>query len=267
MAFTVSDFSIVPEELLMVAIRFGEYVEREGYDVVVEPAELAQPSTPVFRITRSLTTKFIHVATRPDLEELLDWAGYARTFDSDTRVVVALPDNASLTIDAMSRLSDAQVGVVHVAQTDVKVVVPPGDLTLNLVLPRLPPGTHQHLGDAWDLMRRGDWMEGFDEACQVLNRLGAEHLASKVQSGALTLSTATTPAQIRKATLGALGAHYSQVRKPGRIESTIEGVIKDINDNRITVAHYKRDPDRQPELRAKLNRQTYLIVAAIKHLV
>ena len=273
MTFGVGSFSIVPEELLGVAIRFGDYVEREGYVVSVEPFELAQPSTPVFRVARGLTTKFVHISSKPDVDELLDWAQYARTFSVDTRVAIALPDSAVMSMEVMGRLGQAQVGVVLVSRDSVQVVAAAADLTVNLALPRLPPGTQVYLGDAWDLIRSGNWMEGFEEACQVLNTLAAGHLSKKLQGGTISFvappgnRARPTVAQVERATLGTLGGYYSLVAKPGRVETTVEGVIKEINENRITVSHFKRDPSRQSELRDNVARHTFMVLNAVKLLV
>lgn len=273
MPFEVGDFSTVPEELLTVALRYGDYLESEGYAVEIEPLELAQPSTPVFRATRGLTTVFAHVVRRPDIDEILDWAQYARTFDKDTRLYLVIPGTETIPTSQMSRLTKAQVGIVAVDGQDVQLLCSAADLTVNLAIPRLPPGVHAFLGDAWDLIREGKWMEGFDEACQVLNRLAASHLVKKINAGTVSFVTpagkpkALTVAEIERAPLGAIREYFSWIEKPGTIETTVEGVIGEINANRVTVAHFKREPDRQEALRAKVARQTFMVLNAVKLLV
>src|SRR5690606_3771300 len=126
--------------------------------IEVEPFELAQPTTPAFRAIRGATTLYFHVFSKLDIDDVLDWAQYARTFDTDTRVLVATPDSAPPKSQLIARLATAKVGLLLVG-ADVQVVLPAADLTINLAIPRLPPGTHEYLGDAWDLLREGKWME------------------------------------------------------------------------------------------------------------
>lgn len=273
MPLEVGDFTTVPEELLSVALRYGDYLESEGYAVEIEPLELAQPSTPVFRATRGLTTIFAHVVRRPDVDEILDWAQYARTFDSDTKLYVVIPGTETIPTAHMARLTRAQVGIVAVDGLDVQLLCPAADLTVNLAIPRLPAGVHEYLGDSWDLLREGKWMEGFDEACQVLNKLAAAHLVKKLNAGTVSFVTPAgrpkvlTVPDVQRASLGTIREYFSWIAKPGTVETTVEGVIAEINANRVTVAHFKREPNRQEALRAKVAKQTFMVLNAVKLLV
>ena len=274
MPLTIADFMTVPEELLGVAVRLAGDLEGEGYAVTPEPYSMEQPRTPVMHATRAGALTLVEVASTVPEDLMRDWADYAKTRASETRVVLAVPSTCTVAVDQLTTIRTMGVGIYVVGESATQKLVLPQDLTVNIPLTTLTSREREVLGGAWELLGEGRWKEGFEEACIELQQLAAAHLRGLVSSGQLALVTKQgrplkDPLRsLGSATLGSLAIYYGQITSPNSLESRVGSALGRVNDDRVTVAHFKNDTGaRQEKLRRDVARNIYVVLNAVRELL
>jgi hypothetical protein len=174
------DFISCPEHLLSSAIAYGEWIQSRGYRVAIEPFDLEYPYTPHFRAKRHKETLFVEVMDDLDWKRVVAWVRYGKACTTETRFLVSLIRDRQLSLDEQSRLNDLGAGAVVLGGTSVMEAVPTKDLALNAEPPELPPGLKAKLGHAYDQLNRGEWREGFEEACLCLEQEARSYLKKHV---------------------------------------------------------------------------------------
>ncbi|WP_249012255.1 hypothetical protein [Conexibacter sp. DBS9H8] len=269
------EFLTVAEELLGPATAVAEFYDGLGYAVVPEPRELGYPFAPSLRCKRQSTTCFIEVSADAALDRLSEWVSFGRSAKADTRVLLVLPDNVSLSGKSQTALKALGVGLLVVSAGAVTEVMPPQDLAVNVELPDLakdPKRLRTVLGPVYEHFERNQWREGFEEACVALESCARTYLWKAVGSGRTHVLTETgkvkklTKPKVDKMTMGALAIDFTNMQNQNHSDSVIAATLKQLNKDRIRVAHKKRSAAAERALRANVGSQMWRIVGALREI-
>src|SRR2546429_3644696 len=131
------DFISTPENLLPAAIAHGKALEERGFRLQVEPFDLAFPFTPVFIAKRQQTTVILEIQTKLNFDAIEQWVRYGKACQTDTRVIIGLPDGAMISGQDLNRLQLLGVGLRLMGENAYEVL-PASDLALQIDPPDLP---------------------------------------------------------------------------------------------------------------------------------
>jgi hypothetical protein len=268
MAIRATDFVLVPVDLLSAVVRYGQWLESQGYKLSVEPSDLEYPSTPVFRGYRNAGEDYFYeVSSVVDLKRAEEWAKYGRASQRDTRFIVAIAGKKPVPTATLAKLAELKVGLHVIGDASVSSLATPHDLSLNVEFPALPRGLHRALGHARDLWSRGEWKEAYEDACVALETQAREYLQKAVKAQRVTFANASgkpvryVESKIAKMTLGQLEHAFAEITAPTQIESRATQAMSRINPRRITVAHFKhKSGKRLRDLRSQVGKDLIVIV-------
>jgi hypothetical protein len=264
----------VPEELLVEADAVGDYLEEYGYTVTVEERELGFPYAPTFLCKRNGTLLVVEVDNKLAFDRLGEWSKYGHSCGTDTRVAVATPDGVARVPADDARLSNLHVGLLLVTEHGVVEVFPPMDMSVNLQLPelrRFSNPVRAALGPVYEMIRRGQWREGFEEGCKTIESLAREYLKRHVVSGRIKVldskGRVRTPSvkDIERYTLGSLALRFGRIQNKSHRDIVVGEVLQKINGDRITVVHKKATGE--VKLRQNVGQNMWTLVRGISELL
>jgi len=265
-----NDFISCPDHLLAAAIAYGERLELRGYKVIIEKFDLAFPRTPQFVAKRNRETLIVEVMDEPVWDRIEEWAKYAKACSTETRVAIGFAKGRALSVEEMTRLGILGVGALVWDGAVPIDAVPTKDLALQAEPPALPAGLSRKLGHAYDQLDQGNWREGFEEACQVLEQEARIYLKKSVPHRVQILSKSgavsnPTHGHIDKMTLGQLAEEFSRIRSPNLADSRIGQSLKRVNEDRISVVHYKNvSASREATLRRRFGKNMMVLINGLK---
>lgn len=268
-------FLTLPEELLELGVAGDGHFKTLGYSVRREKADLAFPYTPALHCKRGTIRLLVEVAETVDHERMKEWSAFGKSSSSDTRVAVLLPANAALTGRDMSAAQKVGYGVLRKDNGDIHELVAPVDLALQLEPPELqnyPNSIRKALGPSYEQINRGNWVEGFEDACNAVEDRARKYLVKHMASGRITISQgktsgiALTKAEIEKMTLGALKNTFLAIDNPNHADAVIAQCLTKLNPDRILAAHKRREAAAQRRLRKNVGKQMWIVLKALKEL-
>jgi hypothetical protein len=265
----------VPEELIEYAEAAIRYYNGRGYRVILEPSELAFPFTPTMMCVRKPTMIICEVHEKVPMERMKSWVGYGKTMNRDTRIVLALTDTAKVKATEEKELRNLGVGVLVCTGGDAFERFSPRDQAVAVELPdlkTLPMKVRRLLAPAYEQFERGDWREGFREACQILETEARRNLKNGLERGRVRLLTPSggvskqTVAGVDRMTLGNLASAYGRMDSPNHADSLVEKILLHLNKDRVGVTHHKAKPATEARLRKNVGQHMFAIVNALKAL-
>jgi hypothetical protein len=268
-------FLTVAEELLGEASAVAAHYVALGYKVKEEPRELGYPFAPTLRCKRRPTTVFGEVDRRVRMERVGEWAAFASSAASDTQVVAAVPATARVSSRQNVTLKTMGVGLLIVSDGTVTEAMAPRDLAMNVSLPNIgrdPTAIRAALGPAYEHFARSQWREGFGDACVVLEGACRKYLWKALKSGrTIVLKENGNPKLLKKAqvdnlTMGQLAGDFSRMQKQNHCDSILAAGLAALNDDRILVAHKKRETAAERALRDNVGPQMWRIVHALREI-
>ena len=170
----------VPDELMPVALSVHEYLSDHGYRVRCEVSDPAAPFTPTFTAIRASTTLLLEVCGTIEINRVREWVAYGKSTGSDTRVALCMPDQSALSTQQDSELRQRGVGLFLCGSSGIREVISGVDLAFNLELPPiapLPRRGKELLGPAYEKFKKGEWREGFEEACNAFEEEARRYLS------------------------------------------------------------------------------------------
>jgi hypothetical protein len=268
-------FKTVPDELTEFAEVCATHFETSGYMVRIERDELGFPYTPTLLATRKPTKLILEVATKIDGEKIDAWMRYGKSCGTDTRVALAIPHTINLSNEDQQKLRQRGLGLYACSQDGVVELIVPSDLALNVALPTLasmPAQIRGLLGSAYDQFNRGQWREGFEEACQVVEVEARKHLLKWTKTGRIKIIRKGVPIslparKINSMTMGALASAYGLIQAQNHADSVIEKLLTTLNQDRIGVVHHKRKVLTEKRLRTNVGQHMWKIVAGLKVII
>jgi hypothetical protein len=271
------EFLTVPDELVAVADEMVNFLTQFGYSVKIEKQDMEYPSTPTIYAKRQSTTLFVEVDGTVNAARVQEWVSYARSCQADTQVALAIPSWGNAPIEQQTRLRQLGVGLyMHTAGEGVMEAFAPIDQAVNIALPNLnlySNRVRKALGPSHEQIRRGQWREGFEDACNALEHEGRKYLNRHVASGRITTRTpkntvnTPTPERVDKMPLGMLKDTFAAIQAPNASDSKIAAALGKLNPDRIRAAHKKRTPQQEATLRKNVGKQLWLVTAALKELL
>lgn len=269
------EFLTVPDELLGIAAAAVDWLKAYGYVVTPEHHETGYPYTPTVHGKRSSATAFIEVDAQLELDRMKQWVAYGRSCGSDTRVWCALAEDAKRSGKQDRELKSLGVGLLLVGDGKADETMPAKDLALGVELPdiaTLPRRVQKKLGPVYEHFDRGEWREGFAEACFALEDAARKHLWKGLKAGRIVIVSKKgkqeqlTKAAIDKMTMGQLAQRFSLILQQSRSDRVIGDALKTVNPNRVGVTHHKSKATVETKLRRDAGKQMWMIVGALKEI-
>lgn len=264
------DFTSTPEDLLPAAMLHGEALKSRGFRLQIEPFDLAFPYTPVFKGKRRQTTIIVEIQSKLHFDNLQQWVRYAKACQTDTRVLVGVPKGVEVSAAELDRLRALGIGLLRVGADKPYEAMPPNDLALQMDPPELPAALQPLLGNAYDLFGRGQWREGFEDACVAFEQEARSYLRTHVTRGRITFrptsrGSVPTLSDVRGMTMGQLAGVFARIQTPNQADTRIAQVLQRLNRDRITVAHYKgRGAAREATLRRNVGKNMFILMGGLK---
>jgi len=270
------EFLTIPEELEGVAIATVSDIQSAGYVVKIEDSSLmGVPYLPTLSATRGGTTLHLFVESSiPSPGKMREFRAYCAAQGTDTRYAVVLPADSHPTAAQMTHAQEVGIGLyVGDSGNGLHELIPATDLTLPLNLPdlsRYSNSVRSQLGSTWETCRRGHPMEGFDDACIVLEGLARNYVIRHRRKRQLKFlnprgsERLVTDAAIRRMTMGQLAGLFSQIHKPNHSDTQLRNVLKALNPDRVRVAHKRRDGRSRGALRKNMHRHFWSIAEGVE---
>lgn len=253
----------------------ADYFSDLGWTVSPETHELGYPYAPTLRCKRHSTTYFVEVAQKLPMDRMKDWVAYAKSLDSDTRIILSLPEDASLGVRAQMQLKELGVGLLVVSARGVSETMSAKDLALEVALPELRKESkplRRLLGPIYEQFDRNQWREGFEAACIALETEARAYLWKTVASGRTVVLTDkgstknVTKAQVDKMTMGSLAADFARIQQQNHTDVMIGQALQLINPDRILVAHKRLSAGAERKLRKDVGPGMWRILHALREL-
>lgn len=271
-------FLTLSADLQSHANRVADELGRRGYTIRVEQRELAYPFTPTLVARRAQTTRVVVVDSEVRLERLEAWSRYGRSSAKDTQVVVAVPEGHLPLAAAENRLRELRIGLLSVGPTAMVERIAPVDLAINIQAPALgtlPPKTNRRLAQAIEKVDRGEWRDGFKDACEVLEVEARRHLREGLRHPMprIVLKTATGKrhnlaiGRIRRLTMGQLADVYRLIQRPNHADDLALRVMDRVKKDRNAVTHHSREESTERRLRRNAGRHIWSIANAVQALM
>lgn len=269
------EFLTVADELLGIAIAAADFYDSRGYTVIPEARALGYPFTPTLRCKRQSTTTFVEVSGSIPLDRLKEWAAFGKSSGADTRVVLAVSESVNVTVSQQMVLRALGVGLLALTTSGVSEVMPPPDLAMNVELPDISKDSKRLravLGPVYEHFERNQWREGFEEACVALESRARVYLWKAIDSGRTAVLTDAgkakklTEKKVLRMTMGELAGDFSNMTNPNHADSVIGKTLKQLNKDRVRVAHKKRTPVAERALRKNVGGQMWKIVGALREM-
>jgi hypothetical protein len=233
-------FLTVADELLEHAECVANFLEGRGYSVKIEQFEIGYPYTPTLRCRRAPTTLFVDVYGVVMLDRVTAWTRWAKSRNRDTRIALALPQDAPRRSEDDAILRDMGVGLYLSDGATTQEAMAAKDMALNVELPELstlPLKMRRVLGPVYDQFDHSQWREGFEDACQAVEVLSRKYLSEGVASGRIVLVTRAGKTRhlssraIDKLTMGQLAKPTTEARlrrNVGQHMWTVVAILKEL---------------------------------------
>lgn len=269
-------FLTVPDDLVEIAESAYGYFDELGYSVSIEESIVEYPYTPTLTLKRSPTRLIVDVANGVSHDVVRQWVAYGKSCTSDTRFALAIPAWVEVANDDQIALRANGVGVYLATSNEVVETLVPADLAVNIDLPLLPlypNSVRKVLGSSFETIRRGQWREGFGEACVALENAAKEYLKAHVATGRIAFvspagrTVSYSNEEIDEMSMGQLKNAFGFINLPTGRDSQITAVLERVNPDRIREAHPDPSGDAEKVLRKNVRHQLWAIVSGVEQLV
>jgi len=269
-----NQFNTVSDDLLPFAESAVRYFRSKGYTVGIERQELGYPFTPTLRCTRQHTTLVVELQSHLLMDRLGKWVSYCRSCNRDTRVSVVLPESTNLHLEEERRLRDLGVGW-HIANNSTLIPrIQPRDLTISLSLPELaelPQKLRKLLGHSYERFEESDAIDGFSEACTVLEDECKRYLKRGIDSTRIKFISGKGPktyskSHINSRGMGQLIKIFGQIQNKNSVDNALYEALQRINPYRIKVTHTRSRVGVARLLSRNATQNMWIIVQALRYI-
>jgi len=267
-------FQTVIDDLIPCALAVVTHLRAHGYKVKIEVPDYAAPFTPTMTATRGSTWLHLEVVGSVDVERLREWVAYGKSVSRDTRLAVCVPSVPDVPSAVILTLRRIGVGLLVFDGETVVESLQAIDLAMNVELPRLskqPQQVRELLGHAYEQFDRGEWREGFENACNALEEESRKYLLRWSKTGRIKVITPRGSAQlttraIKRLTLGQLANAFKNILAPTSLDVIIEQALTRINPDRIERTHRRHQKRTEERLRRNVGQHMWQIVNVLKRL-
>lgn len=265
----------ISAELYEHADRFSVHLEDQGFRVQIEPYDVAYPVSPTFLAKRGSVEHFVEVNDRCRPKRIREWVAYAKTRQHETYVTLVLPHDVTVKADALAVLTELGCGLVYTSASGIQTILVARDLGLSLSLPDLAvqrAPIRQRLRHVYDKFDRGEWLDGFKDACQVVENLARRRFITELSRIKLADKKTGKPrpitaTQARKLTLGQLAFAHDQIVAPTKDDVTIGKALQALNKDRVGAVHNTTDARIRNRIRKNVSKHMWTVMSALKVLV
>lgn len=261
-------YKTLSESSLPAAADAEIYFTNLGYTIKREPMEVSYPYTPAFVATRKPTKVMVEVLSEIDPDRIDEWKCCCNACETDTRMMFFATRQTAANV--MALLAKHKMGLIHFVDGIRTPMLESSDIAFQIALPALsglPKPLRADLGPAYENFEKGNWREGFEDACIALENRARLYLWQAINSGRLTIYAKGKPKNpakgaVLKMTLGALGITFKNAAPVNHLDSIIGELIAKINRERVKVAHKKYKEEKT--LRQKAPLHTVSIISCLK---
>jgi len=267
-----NQFNTVSDDLLPFAESAVMYFRSKGYTVSIERQELGFPFTPTLKCVRQQTTLVVDLQSQILLERLSQWVAYCKSRNRDTRISVVLPETTAIKPEHEDKLREKGIGCYIAGEKNLTQKLPPRDLTISLTLPNLtelPRRLRQLLGHAYERFEESDTIDGFSEACTVLENECKLYLKRGIDLGRIKFISRSGPrtytkSHINSRTMGQLLKLFEQIQNKNSVDNGLYQALERINPDRIKVSHERSRVSVGERLSRNATHNMWVIVQALK---
>jgi hypothetical protein len=267
-------FETVADALLQHATDLVEHLRTHGYRVRAEVADYAAPFTPTITARRRSTVLHVEVTGTIDLERMREWVAYGKSSGDDTRIAFCVPSEVELSNATVIAVRNMGVGLFVVDGGTVVESITAVDLAMNVELPKLrkqPTPVRQLLGHSYEQFGRGEWREGFEDACNALEEEARRYYAHWSRTGRIRVNSPSGPkpmtqAAIKRLTLGQLAKAFKDILTPNSLDVAIEQALSKVNPDRVERTHRRHQRRTEERLRKNVGKHMWLIVSVLKQM-
>jgi hypothetical protein len=175
----------------------------------------------------------------------------------------------------LASLRELGVGVYISDGDALTEIVAPKDLSMNLSLPDLSGEKRALkvvLAPAYAKFERGDWADGFKDACQLLEALARRALVNSIRGSSVSFTKNGAPkvyneAQVKRQTLGQLSHSYAEIVLPTAQQQIVARALQELNPDRVGAVHQTNDGRVRRRLRGKVGVHMWMVVKGLRALV
>lgn len=269
------DFNTVGSDLEGAAVAAVAFFKQKGFSVKVEPYEFDYPSTPTICCSRGRARLFVEATSSVNHEGVDSWIAYAKTRGHETSLGLLVRTPPGLSLDDVALLKRKKIALYSYNGTNIDELVPPADLAVNIALPSLDNLKLAHkklLQPSFEKIDRGEWIDGFKDACQILEDVARELLKDGVRRSRVSFSSVNgkqiiyTVKAIGKMTQGGLARAYKEIQKPTHTDIVLGKALQMVNKARITAVHKTRTAKNNTKIRVQVGQHLWTIVSAFRQL-
>ncbi len=268
----MKQFNTVSYDLLPFAESAVKYFRSKGYTVSIERQELGYPFTPTLKCVRRQTTLVVDLQSKILIDRLRQWVAHCKSCTEDTRISVVLPETTTIRPRHESELRLLGIGCHIATVRSLTQKVTPRDLTISLELPELnnmPKKLRELLGHSYEQFEDSNAIDGFSEACVLLENECKRHLKKGVDSGRIKFISGRGPctytkSQINNRTMGQLIKVFGQIQNKNSIDNGLYQALERINPDRVSVSHERSRVRVARRLSKNATHNMWVIVQALK---
>lgn len=272
----IDEFNTIPEELLHVAVDSAVFFEEQGYTVHIERRDIGFPFVPAFVAEMEHETHVVEVTSNPDSDRCERWVRYAQSQASDTRFHIAVRGVPDLDPKVLALAISKRIGLLHHNDENIQTIREAADLAVHVALPEireLRPKLRPLLSRPFRKIRDGDWRDGLEGAYHEVEQLARDYLKDGVEKSTIKVvisnkktTRVVSPEEIDRMTLGQLGVAFSNIEKKNQKDSLIGATIAMINQSRIDLAHKRKNPRAEENLRRSIGQNMYAVMNCLEEI-
>lgn len=273
MAFT---FITLGEELVEHAEAFAVRMRAGGLTVKAEHDDGTLPRLPTLVGSSGRSRHYVEVLKTIKKPNVQHWISYCKSRSGETYFSLVVPEGVrALKTELLAWLRAEGVGIYISSSTGITEIAAPRDLALSLSLPLLDGEARAlrlALAPIYDLFQRGDWFNGFRDACQLLESKARRHLEERVSAGQVSFVAKSgnpktyTVAQVRKLTLGQLAHAYAEIVLPTAKDQKIARALSEVNPDRVGAVHKTDSKSVRSRLRRNVGMHMWMLVNGLREL-
>lgn len=257
------------------ALAFVAKLRQMGARVQAEFDDGSTPRTPTILGTIGSSRHYADVVSKVDMSVVSQWVSYCKCRSNETYYSLVLPATGrEVAASTLVCLRNFGVGVYVCDADNLSEIVGPRDLSLNLSLPDLSgekKALRVALAGVYAKFDRGDWFDGFKDACQLLEAKARKALVNKVRAGSVSFAKNGSPKtysmdQIGRQTLGQLAYSYSEIVLPTGQEQIISRALGELNPDRVGAVHRTNDGRVRGRLRKKVGVHMWMLIKGLREL-
>ena len=267
-------FNTTPDDLVDAARALAQHLRDASFKVSVEPDHDSYIAIPTLVAKRTGSTTIVVVASKPPINRIKDWAAFAKSQGSETRVLLGLAaygGKSHLTDKELALLKSLGVGIYRIDENGVQQWFEPKDLALDFDLPerkRLPRKIKGILAETYDEHEKGDWEKSFGAACLALEDEARAYIKKHYKAGRIYFVRGTKPwnptqADLNRLPLGALRDAFSAIANPNALDSLIERSITQVNGDRVKVTHFRKNARARSAFRKRVPTHIWQILVTL----